>query len=410
MVQRLTILGSTGSIGVNTLDVVRMNPEAIQVFALSANTQVQKLYQQCLEFQPQYAVMVDKQCASSLQQLLKDAGSNTSVLSGVQALNEIASQPEVDTVMAGIVGAAGLASTVASVRAGKKLLLANKEPLVMAGDLIMSLAQQHHALIIPVDSEHNALFQCMPAGYCVGDKVAHLQRILLTASGGPFYHHSPEQMQHVTPEQACAHPNWTMGKKISVDCATLMNKGLEVIEAAHLFNIPREDALKQINIVIHRQSIVHSMVEYTDGSIMAQMGAHDMRTPIAVALAWPERIPSGGNRLDFTQAMQLDFEPVSFERFPCLNLIYAALEQGGTAPTIVNAANEIAVDAFLKGKIKFTQIATLIEFVFNCISIQTQESLEAALEADCESRQIASMALKNINKNNVRLVTNETFN
>lgn len=382
--KRITILGSTGSIGVNTLDVIARNAEHYQVVALTAHHQAEKLLQQCLQFQPQYAVISQPTMAAQIQQQLKQAGCKTELLLGPDALNYVASLPEVDYVMAAIVGAAGLLSTLAAVRAGKRILLANKEALVMAGELMMLEAATHNATILPIDSEHNAIFQCLPNG-----KInAHVCRIMLTASGGPFREWPLEALATVTPEQACAHPNWRMGRKISVDSATMVNKGLELIEAHHLFGLSAD----KINVLLHPESVVHSLVEYCDGSVLAQLGSPDMRTPIAYALAYPERINAGVNFLDLLKVKQLNFAPLSAERYPCFNLAQQALAAGGTGPTILNAANEVAVQAFLQGQIGFMQIPTLIEQALNQIAIEPA-NLTAILMADADTRTAVEKCL-----------------
>ena len=341
MAKNLTILGATGTIGVNTLDVVARNPEKFRVIALTGQNQIEKLARQCRQFQPRYAVVLEPDKASALQALL--AGTATEVLAGMEALEFVCALPEVDTVMAAIVGAAGLRPALAAARAGKRVLLANKETLVMAGRFFMEAVREHGATLLPIDSEHNAIFQSLPANYD-GDPARHgVRRILLTASGGPFRTRAVETLEAVTPEEAVAHPNWVMGKKISVDSASMMNKGLEVIEAHWLFNARPE----QIEVVIHPQSIIHSMVEYLDGSVLAQLSNPDMRTPIAHSLAYPERVEAGVNWLDLAKLGTLTFEAPDFARFPCLKLAYQALATGGAATAILNAANEVAVAAFL---------------------------------------------------------------
>src|SRR5512134_912 len=340
--QRITILGATGSIGASTLDVIARHPGRFQVFALTAQRQTERLLAQCLAFQPRYAVMLDERSAQDLRRRLAGQGARTEVLWGMEALERVAADPEVDSVMAAIVGAAGLRPTLAAARAGKRVLLANKETLVMAGRIFMDAVEQHDAELLPIDSEHNAIFQVLPARSRGGLEAAGVRRILLTASGGPFRTAPREQLERVTPEQACAHPNWVMGRKISVDSATLMNKGLEVIEAHWLFGARAE----QIQVVVHPQSIVHSLVEYVDGSVLAQLGNPDMRTPIAYALGYPERIEAGVTPMNLLGVGSLDFEAPDLERFPCLGLAYQALRAEGTAPAMLNAANEVAVAAF----------------------------------------------------------------
>ncbi len=377
----VTVLGSTGSIGVSTLDVLRRHSDQFRVIALAANSSVDKLLQQVIEFQPQYAVLVDPQAAARLRQSIAHEGLTTEVLDGADALEAVASLPQVDAVMAAIVGAAGLRSALAAATSGKRVLLANKESLVVAGQLFMDAVEQHQATLLPIDSEHNAIFQCMPA-----DRSKEgVRRILLTASGGPFRSASVNDLQQVTPEQACAHPNWDMGKKISVDSATMMNKGLEVIEARWLFDLAPQD----IQVVVHPQSVVHSMVEYVDGSVLAQMGNPDMRTPIAHALSWPRRIDSGVASLNLFDVARLDFEQPDFERFPCLQLAYDAVAAGGVMAAVLNAANEVAVDAFLNGRIPFTAIPRLNQAVMESAEQVQPQSIEHLLEVDQQSRRQA---------------------
>ncbi len=386
----ITVLGSTGSIGVSTLDVVARHPDRYRIVALTADRNVEALHQQCLRFHPDYAVLADEPSADELRQRLRKQAPATQVLSGIHGLEQVAQQPEVDYVMAAIVGAAGLLPALAAVRAGKRLLLANKEALVVSGQLFMDEAAQHGAEILPIDSEHNAIFQCMPAGYARGLADVGVLRILLTASGGPFRQTPLEALARVTPEQACAHPNWSMGRKISVDSATMMNKGLEVIEACWLFHTRPE----RIKVVLHPQSIIHSMVEYTDGSVLAQMGNPDMRTPIAHALAWPERIASGVSSLDLFEVARLDFEAPDARRFPCLSLAYQAIEQGGTAPAILNAANEVAVAAFLDRRIGFMAIPEVIETALAAIPASDARSLDELLAVDMQTRTLAEQQIR----------------
>ena len=378
---KITILGSTGTIGENTLDVVSRH-EKYQVVALTANTQVEKIFQQCLQYNPAYAVMVDEKSAEQLQRKLKQAGSDTEVLSGVEGLEKVSSFDQVDTVMAAIVGAAGLLPTLAAAKAGKKVLLANKEALVMSGHLFMDEVCKNNATLLPIDSEHNAIFQCMPANYPQGLESVGVNKILLTASGGPFRTKSLDDLHDVTPAQAIAHPNWVMGQKISVDSATMMNKGLEVIEACWLFNTSTD----MIQVVIHPQSIIHSMVSYNDGSVLAELGNPDMRTPIAHALAWPERIESGVEPLDIFKVANFEFEKPDMQRFACLRLAYEAMLRGGTATAILNAANEVAVDAFLNERIGFLQIPELIESSLANVSIEVADDLECILRSDQQTR------------------------
>lgn len=389
---RVCILGATGSIGVSTLDVIKQHAHQFKVVALTANQDVERLFQQCVEFLPRYAVMADAAAAEQLAARLAHFDEIT-VLSGVEGLKHVASLPEVDTVMAAIVGGAGLLPTLAAAQAGKRVLLANKEALVMSGQLFLDAVHQHGAQLLPIDSEHNAIFQCMPASFTQhGVKnltAVGVSRILLTASGGPFRNYPLEQLSSVTPEQACNHPKWKMGRKISVDSATMMNKGLEVIEACWLFNTPPE----RIEVLIHPQSVIHSMVEYVDGSTLAQLGNPDMRTPIAHALAFPERMTSGVARLNLLEIAKLEFEPMDFARFPCLRLAYEAMQAGGTTTAILNAANEIAVEAFLAGKLRFTAIAELIEQTLSCLNGRAANTLEIILEDDARARQLAEELL-----------------
>jgi 1-deoxy-D-xylulose-5-phosphate reductoisomerase len=392
-VQYVTVLGSTGSIGVSTLDVIARHPDRYRVFALCAHQQVDALFVQCQQFQPRYAVLKDEVLAAQLRARLSESSIQTEVLAGPEALAEMAGHPEVAIVMAAIVGAAGLAPALAAARAGKKILLANKESLVMAGSLFMEAVVVGQATLLPVDSEHNAIFQSLPhklqSRQSNSWQSEGVKRLLLTASGGPFRKSTLADLQQVTPEAACAHPNWTMGRKISVDSASLMNKGLELIEAYWLFGLPSN----AINVVVHPQSVIHSMVEYVDGSILAQLGNPDMRTPIAHAMAYPERIDAGVASLDLFQIARLDFEAPDLERFPCLKLAYQALEAGGTAPAILNAANEIAVDAFLKRQLSFLGIARLNAATLEALAVQKAGSLEDVLSADREARLLTQQLL-----------------
>jgi len=384
--QQLTILGATGSIGVSTLDVVARHPERYAIFALTAHSRWQPLAEQCVRHKPQYAVVGGASEAALLSAELKRLGSATEVLYGDDALAQVASHSEVDTVMAAIVGAAGLLPTLAAVNTGKKVLLANKEALVMAGGLFTQAVADSGAVLLPIDSEHNAIFQCMPAQH--GNlREAGVRKILLTGSGGPFRQTPLETLKLVTPDQACAHPNWSMGRKISVDSASMMNKGLELVEACWLFNC----APDKIDIVIHPQSVIHSMVEYLDGSVLAQLGNPDMRTPIAHALAWPERIDSGVASLDIIATARLDFEAPDFERFPCLRLAVDAAKAGQTAPAILNAANEVAVEAFLTERIRFDQIAQIIDSTLDAIPLSEPESLTVVQEIDRRARDFATL-------------------
>lgn len=381
----VAVLGSTGSIGVSTLDVLARHPERYRVVTLTANTGVDKLYEQCLQFRPQYVAMADEASASALAQRLKSKGLRIEVDSGVAGLKSAAAHPDVDDVMAAIVGAAGLAPTLAAVRKGKRILLANKEALVVAGDLFMQEVTQHGAEVLPIDSEHNAVFQCMPENFRDGLARVGVERILLTASGGPFRKKPLAELESVTPEQACAHPNWDMGRKISVDSASMMNKGLEVIEARWLFDAMPD----QIQVVVHPQSVIHSMVEYADGSVLAQLGNPDMRTPIAHALAWPERHGSGVGSLNLFDIARLDFEEPDTERFPCLRLAYEAVTAGGVAPAVLNAANEVAVERFLDGSISFPSIPRVIEQTLEKVTNGDEQSLEGLMAADREARGVA---------------------
>ncbi len=391
-IQGVCILGSTGTIGVNTLDVIKRHVHKYKVIALTANQADEKLFQQCVEFNPQYAVLVNADAAQRLKLKLENAAVDTEVLCGVDALEKVASLDEVTQVMAAIVGAAGLLPTLAAARAGKRILLANKEALVMSGDIFIKEVKKHNAELLPIDSEHNAIFQCMPVNFEAGLENVGVNKILLTASGGPFRTRDINTLHTVTPEEAVAHPNWVMGQKISVDSATMMNKGLEVIEACWLFNTQPE----MIQVVLHSQSIIHSMVSYTDGSVLAQMGNPDMRTPIAHAMAWPQRMLSGVEPLDIFEVAKLEFEKPDFERFPCLAMAYEALNAGGTATTILNAANEIAVDAFLNKQLSFTNIVKVIEKTLEHTKNAEADNLQVILDVDAEARQISSGWVKQL--------------
>ncbi|MCH8496961.1 MAG: 1-deoxy-D-xylulose-5-phosphate reductoisomerase [Marinobacter sp.] len=384
MRRQVTILGATGSIGLNTLDVIRRHPERFQVYALTAWRQAEALAALCLEFQPRYAVMADPLAAEQLQALLQGC-SDTVVLAGESGLCEVAGAAAVDTVMAAIVGAAGLRPTLAAVETGKRVLLANKEALVMSGALLMDAVVRSGAELLPIDSEHNAIFQCLPPTQVRDLPGAGVRRILLTASGGPFRTASLQAMQEATPAQACAHPNWSMGQKISVDSATLMNKGLELIEACWLFNTRPA----QIEVHVHPESIIHSMVEYVDGSVLAQLGSPDMRTPIANGLGWPERIDAGVPSLDLFALGRFHFERPDLNRFPCLRLAAEAFEAGGTAPTVLNAANEEAVAAFLAQRLRFTDIPVIIEKVLSSVSVVSADSFDTIFVKDEEARILA---------------------
>ena len=391
MTQSLTILGSTGSIGTSTLDVVARHPERFRIFALSGHSQTAKLAEQCLAFHPQYAVTANEAQAAELRAHLAAASCQTEVLHGEQALCDIAAAPETDGVMAAIVGAAGLPPTLAAARAGKTIYLANKETLVVSGSLFMQTAAQSGARILPVDSEHNAIYQVLPPekGYLKHNGV---QSIILTASGGPFLHTDLADFPAITPEQAVKHPNWQMGRKISVDSATMMNKGLELIEAHWLFNCPPE----KLETVIHPQSVVHSMVRYADGSVLAQMGTPDMRTPIAYCLGLPERIASGVPPLDFAALSALTFETPDYRRFPCLKLAYQAMQAGGGVPCVLNAANEIAVAAFLAGRIRFTDIAHTVRHCLEQDFSGSHHSLEGLLDLDAAARRAAEAFVQQV--------------
>jgi 1-deoxy-D-xylulose-5-phosphate reductoisomerase len=397
--RRVAVLGSTGSIGVNTLDVIRAHPDRFQVVALTAGRQVERLAQQCLEFRPRIAVVADAAGASQLKQLLAEKGSELTILHGPEALLTAVLESDCDTVMAAIVGAAGLAPTLAAAQAGKRILLANKEALVMSGDLFMSAVKTGGAELLPIDSEHNAIFQCLPDRFgsaSNGNARDHLgvEELWLTASGGPFREKSLDALKTITPDEACAHPNWVMGRKISVDSATMMNKGLEVIEAHWLFGLP----LTQIRVLIHPQSVVHSMVRYRDGSVIAQLGQPDMRTPIAHGLAWPDRIDAGVAPLNLTQLSALQFSEPDFDRFPCLALAFEAAKVGGTAPAILNAANEVAVAAFLDQRMPYLQIASVVRETLSAIQSVPASSIEIVLSADAQARQVSAQLVSTLVK------------
>jgi len=385
MQRSIAILGSTGSIGRSTLAVIALHPEAFKVTVLGAFNSWQAIVEQAKVFHPETVVLVEAQAAVKARAALRDCGSATQVESGEQALAQAVSADNVQMVMAAIVGAAGLQPTLAAVRAGKRVFLANKEALVMTGRLLMDEVRRAGAELIPIDSEHNAIFQCMPGGYLPGDAARGVTRVILTASGGPFRTTDAAKMAHVTPDEACAHPKWKMGRKISVDSATLMNKGLEVIEATLLFGLPES----QVDVVVHPQSVVHSLVEYADGSMLAQLGAPDMRTPIAQALAWPERFASGVQSLDLLAIGQLGFEPPDHVRFPSLTLARAAARAGGTAPAVLNAANEVAVQAFLDRRLNFVGISTVIDKVLQRLNSSPVKVLGDVLEADAAARRVA---------------------
>ena len=387
----LTVLGATGSIGLSTLDVVRRHPDRFSVHALTAGTRARELAELCREFSPAFAVMADVQAARHLADLLSDRP-DIAVLSGEDGLASVAADAACDTVMAAIVGAAGLAPTLAAVRAGKRVLLANKEALVMSGQLFMDAVEKSGAELLPIDSEHNAIFQCVPADKVRNPAAAGITRILLTASGGPFRTLLADELRSVTPAQACDHPNWSMGQKISVDSATLMNKGLELIEACWLFNTTPES----VEVHVHPESIIHSMVEYSDGSVLAQMGSPDMRTPIANGLAWPERIDAGVAPLDLFAIGRFHFERPDLERFPCLRLAAEAFAAGGTAPAVLNAANEVAVAAFLEGQLCFADIPVIIEKTLSAVAVMPADSFEIIFAKDAEAREYAQALLRSL--------------
>jgi len=389
----ICILGATGSIGVSTLDVVARHPDKYQVVALTANGNIDALFEQCLQHHPQYAVVATASKAAAFQEKIAASSvADIKVLAGAEALEFVATLDNVDAVMAAIVGAAGLLPTLAAAKAGKNVLLANKEALVMSGQILLQAINASGATLLPIDSEHNAIFQCMPAGYTTGHVAKQARRILLTASGGPFRQTPIADLDHVTPEQAIAHPKWDMGKKISVDSATMMNKGLELIEACLLFNMQPDD----IQVVIHPQSIIHSMVDYVDGSVLAQMGNPDMRTPIAYALAWPERFESGVAPLNIFEVGHMDFEQPDLQRFPCLRLAYQAIKAGGIMPTVLNAANEIAVEAFLAEQVRFSDIAKIIEQSMTHFTPDNADSLDLVLQADQQARAVATTVISQL--------------
>ena len=388
--QRITVLGATGSIGLSTLDVIARHPDRYEVFALTGFSRLDDLLALCLRHAPVFAVVPDEAGACVLRAGLEAAGSRTEVLVGEQGLCDVSADPQVDAVMAAIVGAAGLRPTLAAVRAGKKVLLANKEALVMSGALFMQAVRDSNAVLLPIDSEHNAIFQCLPGDHARGLAQVGVRRILLTASGGPFRQTPAEELAEVSPEQACAHPNWSMGRKISVDSASMMNKGLELIEACWLFDARPS----QVEVVVHPQSVIHSLVDYVDGSVLAQLGNPDMRTPIANALAWPERIDSGVAPLDLFAIARLDFQAPDEQRFPCLRLAREAAEAGNSAPAMLNAANEVAVEAFLQRRIRFPDIARMIGQVLDREPVVPVDSLDAVFAADQRARVLAGEWLK----------------
>ncbi len=383
----VTVLGATGSIGSSTLDVIARHPDRLGVFAISAATQVDKMLELCRQHQPRYAAMASAPHADKLREQCQAHGLRTEVLAAEAGLLTLASYPDVDVVMAAIVGAAGLAPCLAAAQAGKRLLLANKEALVMGGQVFLQAVQQSKATLLPIDSEHSAIFQSLPHDPATWQE--RVEKIILTASGGPFRTLDPQQFKNVTPEQACAHPNWSMGRKISVDSASMMNKGLELIEACWLFDATPA----QIEVVVHPQSVIHSLVDYVDGSVLAQLGNPDMRTPISHALAWPERIDSGVAPLDLFAIARLDFQAPDEQRFPCLRLAREAAQAGGTAPAMLNAANEVAVAAFLERRIRFPEIASMIEDVLHTEPALAVESLDTVLAADSRARDLAEQWL-----------------
>jgi 1-deoxy-D-xylulose-5-phosphate reductoisomerase len=387
-VKNIALLGATGSIGSSTLDVIARHPDKFRASAVTAHHNVQALVALCLQHKPDVAVIADASHYAELKEGLQNAGLKTQAQAGEQALIDIASAPEHDTILAAIVGAAGVNSTLAAAKAGKRLLLANKESVVLAGELLMQAIRHSGAEILPIDSEHNAIYQCLPHAA----NHAAVRRLLLTASGGPFRGRTRESLQHITPEQACAHPNWVMGRKISVDSATLMNKGLEVIEAHHLFSM----ASDKIEVVVHPQSVIHSMVDYVDGSVLAQLGNPDMRTAIAYGLAWPERIDSGVAPLDLMALGRFDFEKPDLSVFPCLQLAFDALKTGGTAPAVLNAANEVAVEAFLQKKLSFLAIAHVIERTLSAMHTEPASNLDVLMAADQDARAKAMECVKKL--------------
>ncbi|MRX28324.1 1-deoxy-D-xylulose-5-phosphate reductoisomerase [Kangiella sp. HZ709] len=391
--EQITILGATGSIGINTLDVISRHPEKYQTFALTAHRNVDLLSEQCLQFKPRYAVITDESKAEQLKVTLASYNSNTQVLSATEDLSVVASHSDVDTVMAAIVGAAGLLPTLAAVEASKKVLLANKEALVMSGSIFMQAVKESGSTLLPIDSEHNAIFQSLPEHFVAqGIRSCGIENIVLTGSGGPFLNKPLDDFSSITQEEACAHPNWDMGRKISVDSATMMNKGLELIEACWMFDVKPSD----IEVILHPQSIIHSMVRYKDGSVISQMGNPDMRTPIAHALAFPERVDAGVAPLDFMSISQLTFDKPCFKRFPCLKLAIDAMKAGGNMPATLNAANEIAVEAFLQEEIGFTQIAEVIQQTLSQTGYAEIADLRAVLAADLSARQLTTQIISEL--------------
>lgn len=391
LIKKLVILGATGSIGDSTMDIIGRHPQRFEVFAITGHSNINKLTELCKKFKPQYVVISNHNLYSELTTSIKSCNLKTEVLAGEAAMQEMCQHPEVDLVVAGIVGSAGMKPVLATVKAGKTLLLANKEALVLAGQLVMQEAQKNQAKIIPLDSEHNAIYQCLNDNYTVGDTPKNIDKIILTASGGPFWNRPKEQFTNITVEQACAHPKWDMGRKISVDSATMMNKGLEIIEAHWLFNLPEA----QIDVHVHPQSIVHSMVCYKDGSVLAQLGEPDMRIPISYGLGLPDRISSGSNTIDLLTAQNLQFFAPDDDRFPCVALARSAIQKGGSAMAILNAANEISVEAFLNRQISFSSIATVNDAIMQQSDIVTVESIEQLMQLDEQTRMLTSQLIKN---------------
>ncbi len=392
MVNNVAVLGASGSIGLNTAAVIAHNPDRYRLYAVAARRSVDSVFEQCREHRPELAVLVEEAAAAELRDRLAKEGIPTRVESGTEALEALAAHPDVDSVMAGIVGAAGLAPTLAAARAGKRVMLANKESLVMTGPLFLGELVKSGGELLPVDSEHNALFQAMPGGYRAGARPAGVKRLWLTCSGGPFRGRSREEVDTATPDEACAHPRWKMGRKISVDSATLMNKGLEIIEASYLYGMPSEG----ISVVVHPQSMIHSLVEYVDGSFVAQLGQPDMRTPIACALAWPERVDAGTEPLDLAQLGSLTFEGPDEETFPCLRLAREALVAAGTAPVVLNAANEVAVAAFLENRLHFGRIADVVEHTLSKAEMPAMDHLDTVLAVDAAARELARESVKRL--------------
>lgn len=392
----ICLLGATGSIGQNVLNIVRQHTALFQVIALTAHKSFEQLYNQCCEFSPLFAVLTEQTQAHHLEERLKEVGCQTRVLCGEEGYKTITAHPAVDKVVSAIVGAVGLIPTLYAIKEGKEVILANKEPLVMAGDLLIQAAREYGARLLPADSEHNAIFQCLPPNYCVGERAEGVSKLILTASGGPFLHTAQSEFDAISPEMACQHPNWKMGKKITVDCATLMNKGLEVIEASRLFGFPSQE----IEVVIHPQSLIHSLVEFQDGSVLAQLGPHDMKVPLAYCLSWPKRIESGVQKLSLAQIGQLTFYPPDTEKFKCLSLAYSALTLGNAAPCVLNASNEIAVEAFLNYQTKFSDIPGILESVLETHYDLPSATLDDVMFADRIAREKTTDLIKR--KSNIR--------